>query len=149
MSNRNSLKGLVRNLLAVSRWGVPGWVWLWSVTEVTLEWAEERETIDGESSVLSPKHRQNSSQASSRITFPWIQRDNNTHAHTHTHTALTSHTLCVARVMAWNLQAVFSYVFICICSRAGKMITGTPSAEVQFVAFSLLSLPLNKPPVYL
>lgn len=49
------LKGLVRNLLAVSRCGVLGWAWLWSVTEVTLEQAEERETTDGKSSVFIPK----------------------------------------------------------------------------------------------
>lgn len=74
------LRGLVKNLLAVSRWGVLGWAWLWSVTEVTLKQAEEREIIDGKSLVVSPKHRQNNSQAYIPITFPCKQKDYNTHA---------------------------------------------------------------------
>lgn len=121
------LKGLVRNLLAVSRWGVQGRGWLWSVTEVTSDKAGERETVGGRSSVYL------------------LNMDRITHHHTyallfhacsrismHVHIKLTLRALCVAWVSAWNLQALFS------CNGAGKRITGTLSAEGSLLLFHYL-----------
>lgn len=130
------LRGLVKNLLAVSRWGVLGWAWLWSVTEVTFKQAEEREIIDGKSLVVSQKHRQNNSQAYIPITFPCIQKDYNTHART----ALTLHTylpLCVAWI---------SYVLYAYGVKLGKWLLAHCLQKGSCFFFITPPPPLNKPP---
>lgn len=121
------LKGLVRNLLAVSRWGVLGWAWLWSATEMTLEQAEERETIDGKSSVLSPIHRH---------TFTLL-------FHTHKGITMHMHTLCwPCTLCVWpefqpeiykHCFHMFLYVYVV---QLGKWLW---AHRRELVAFSLLS----------
>lgn len=135
-----SLKGLVRNLLAVSRWGVLGWAWLWSVTEVTLEQAEERETIDDKS--CPPQKKINKKKHVFTLLF-------------HTCAGITMHTLprphkrCVWPEFQPKIYKHCFHMFLYVCAvRLGKWLLAYSVQEgvcFLFITFS----PLNKPPVYL